>query len=101
MSLTYRIIKRQNPPDRSAEPKNYIEAMSRGTVDEEQLPDAVCEDNTLNRDEARMVISRAFKKVEDFLLPGFNVRLGEMGYVHVTVKSRGVEETIKDKIIGQ
>jgi hypothetical protein len=37
MSLPYRIVKRQNPLDRSAEPKNYIEAVSRGTMDEEQM----------------------------------------------------------------
>jgi nucleoid DNA-binding protein len=61
-------------------------------IDVEQLLDAVCEDTTLNRDEARMAINRAFKKAEDFLLLGFRVRLGEMGYLYLTTKSTGVDQ---------
>jgi predicted histone-like DNA-binding protein len=81
-----------NPQDRTATPKNYAEAVSRGTINHEQLLDAVCEETTLNRDEARMAFNRLFKKAGEFLELGFNVHLGELGYMHLTTKSVGVEK---------
>jgi nucleoid DNA-binding protein len=56
----------------------------------EQLLDAVCEETTLNRDEARMAVNRIFKKAGDFIELGFSVHLGDLGYIHVTLKSNGV-----------
>lgn len=72
-------------------PKYYASATSRGSVSLEQMLDAICEDTTLNRDEARMAINRLFGKAKDYLHLGFNVHLGELGYMHVTVRSDGVD----------
>jgi nucleoid DNA-binding protein len=80
-----------NPQDRTATPKNYAEAVSRGAINLEQLLDAVCSETTLNRDEARMAFNRLFKKAEEFLGLGFNVHLGELGYMHLTVRSNGTD----------
>jgi nucleoid DNA-binding protein len=55
----------------------------------EQLLDAVCEETTLNRDEARTAVNRIFKKAGDFIELGFSVHLGDLGYIHVTLKSDG------------
>jgi predicted histone-like DNA-binding protein len=81
-----------NPQNRNAAPKYYAENVSRGTIDMEQLLDAICEGTTLNRDEARMSINRLFTKTEDFLGMGFNVHLGGLGYMRATMKSEGVEK---------
>jgi nucleoid DNA-binding protein len=91
MSLLYRIIPRKNPQDRTVAPKYYATPVSRGTIQMEQLLDAICDDTTLNRDEARMACNRLFKKAEEFMNLGFNVHLGELGYMHVTMKSDGVD----------
>ncbi|MDR3260835.1 MAG: hypothetical protein LBT78_03265, partial [Tannerella sp.] len=81
----------KNPQNLNAPPKLYAVAVSRGSINVEQLLDAVCEETTLNRDEARMAVNRVFKKADDFMQLGFNVHLGELGYMHLTVKSEGVE----------
>jgi predicted histone-like DNA-binding protein len=91
MSLKYRVIPRKNPQDRNAASKYYASATSRGSIDLEQMLDAICEGTTLDRDEARMAINRLFIKTEDFLNLGFNVHLGGLGYMHVTTKSDGVD----------
>jgi nucleoid DNA-binding protein len=91
MSLLYRIIPRKNPQDKNAAPKFYAVATSRGTVTLEQMLDAICADTTLNRDEARMALNRLFTKTEEYLDMGFNVHLGNLGYMHVTLRSNGAD----------
>jgi len=91
MSILYRLRERLNPQNRTAPAKLFAIAVARGTVDIDQLLDAVCEGTTLNRDEARMGINRLFKKTEEFLGMGFSVNLGDLGYIHVTLKSNGVD----------
>ncbi|MDR3269430.1 MAG: hypothetical protein LBT83_10235 [Tannerella sp.] len=92
MSLLYRVIPRKNPlkPDEPA--KYYAQPFSRGAITVEQLLDAVCEETTLNRDEARMAVNRIFKKAGDFIELGFNVQLGDLGYIHTTLKSIGADK---------
>lgn len=92
MSLKYRIVPKKNPQDRNAAPKYYASATSRGSIDMEQMLDAICENTTLDRDEARMAINRLFGKTEEFLHLGFNVHLGELGYMHVTTRSDGADK---------
>jgi predicted histone-like DNA-binding protein len=91
MSLLYRVIPRKNPQKPDEPAKYYAQASSRGKITVEQLLDAVCEETTLNRDEARMAVNRVFKKAGDFIDLGFNVHLGDLGYIHVTLKSNGVK----------
>jgi nucleoid DNA-binding protein len=92
MSLPYTVIPRKNPQDKDAPPKHHAIPVPRGTITLDQLLDAVCEDTTLNRDEARMSFNRLSKKAEEFMTLGFNVHLGELGYMHVTMKSNGVDK---------
>ena len=89
MSLLYNRKKRQNPQDRTAPEKYYLEAKSRGFIDWETLLDAACDGNTADRDEVRLSVNRMFKKVEEYLLLGFNVHLGELGHMSLSIRSRG------------
>jgi nucleoid DNA-binding protein len=92
MSLLYRIIPKRNPQNKEAAPKHYAVATSRGMIQLEQLLDAICEGTTLNRDEARMALNRLFKKAEEFMTLGFSVHLGNLGYMHVSMKSKGADK---------
>jgi predicted histone-like DNA-binding protein len=91
MSLLYRVIPRKNPQKPEEPAKYHAQASSRGKITVEQLLDAVCEETTLNRDEARMAVNRIFKKAGDFIDLGFNVHFGDLGYIHVSLKSKGVD----------
>jgi nucleoid DNA-binding protein len=68
-----------------------MQSKSRGFIDIERLLDSICEDNTLNRDEARMAINRTFKKASDYVRLGFNVGLGSLGHMEVSIRSTGVD----------
>jgi nucleoid DNA-binding protein len=87
----YKTVKKTNPRDPQAPAKYHIQSKSRGFIDIEHLLDAICEDNTLNRDEARMAINRTFKKAVDYVRLGFNVGLGPLGHVEVSIRSKGVD----------
>lgn len=89
MSLTYKVVKRKNPQNTSAEEKYYLEAKSRGHIDLEALLDAACDGNTADRDEIRLSINRVFKKAEEYLGLGFNVHLGNLGYMSLSIRSKG------------
>jgi predicted histone-like DNA-binding protein len=90
MSLLYNITPRKNPQNRQADSLYYAFFVSRGTITLEQLLDAICADTTLSRDEARMAVNRLFEKAKEYMSLGFNVHLGELGYMHITMKSDGV-----------
>ncbi|MDR1098691.1 MAG: hypothetical protein LBL57_11225 [Tannerella sp.] len=92
MSLLYTVIPRNNPQDKEAPSKQYASVVPRGMITWEQLLDAVCDETTLNRDEARMAFNRLSKKAEEYLMLGFTVHMGELGYMHVTMKSNGVDK---------
>jgi nucleoid DNA-binding protein len=89
MSLLFRVIPRKNPLKPEEPAKYHAQASSRGMITVEQLLDTVCEETTLNRDEARMAVNRIFKKAGDFINLGFSVHFGDLGYIHVTMKSKG------------
>lgn len=91
MSLLYRPVKRKNPQQPSAPVKWYAVAVSRGSVGMEQLLSAACEGSTLDRDEMRMGLNRAFGKVAEYLDLGFNVDLGELGHIGVSLRSKGAD----------
>ncbi|MDR1130149.1 MAG: hypothetical protein LBK96_04135, partial [Prevotellaceae bacterium] len=88
MSLLYKVIKRFNPQNRAVV-KYYAEAIIRGKISFEDFLDAVCKDTTLNRDEVRMSLNKAFQTLLAFSKMGFNVHLGELGYSKVTIRGEG------------
>lgn len=89
MSLLYNVVQKKNPQDKNANGKYYLVAKSRGSVSWEELLDAACEGTTADRDEVRLAMSRVFKKAENYLDLGFNVSLGDMGYLELSLRSEG------------
>jgi nucleoid DNA-binding protein len=100
MSLLYRPVNRKNPQQPAAPGKWYAVAVSRGAVSIEQLLNAACEGNTLDRDEMRMGLNRAFAKATEYLELGFNVDLGELGHIGVSMRSNGAD-TPEEATAGQ
>jgi predicted histone-like DNA-binding protein len=101
MSVLYKAVKKSNPQDKDAQPKYYAEAVSRGSILYEEFLDAVCEDTTLNRDEARMAFNKGFKTIIKYSKMGMSVHLESLGHTRTTVRSTGVdtpEEVTADTI---
>ncbi|MDR1593471.1 MAG: hypothetical protein LBS43_03155 [Prevotellaceae bacterium] len=91
MSLLYKVISRLNPQNRAAAPKYYAEAVKRGSISFEEFLDAVCKDTTLNRDEVRMALNKAFRTILDFAKLGLTVHLDSLGHIRVTMRSKGMD----------
>jgi predicted histone-like DNA-binding protein len=83
------MIRRFNPQNRGAAAKCYLEAVTRGKLSFEEFLNAVCKDTTLNRDEVRMALNKAFQTILEYSKLGFNVHLGELGYTRVSLRSEG------------
>ncbi|MDL2241734.1 hypothetical protein LJB91_02375 [Bacteroidales bacterium OttesenSCG-928-L03] len=67
-------------------------ARKRGVIDFEALIVLATEDTTLDPDELRMSLNRAFKKAEEYLHEGFTVSFGHLGHIQLTISSEGAEE---------
>jgi predicted histone-like DNA-binding protein len=102
MSILYKVVARVNPQDRSAAPKYYAEAVSRGSISTEDFLDDVCADTTLNRDEVRMSFNKGFRTILQYAEKGISVHLDSLGYIKISTKSEGKdteEEVTADSII--
>lgn len=91
MSLLYTVQPRKNPQDKKQPPKFYMMARKRGVMDFEKLLVRATEDTTLDPDELRMSLHRAFKKAEECLGDGFTVSFGHLGHIQLTIRSEGAE----------
>ena len=101
MSLLYHIVPRKNPQKADAPHKYYIQLVKRGHIDFDKLMLRACEETTLNPNELRMGIDRAFTKAEEYLEEGFTVGFNRLGYVKVDSTSEGSEteeEATPDKV---
>lgn len=92
MSLLYVIQSRKNPQDRTKPAKYYLQARKRGVMDFETLLLLASEDNTLDPDELRMSLHRAFKKAEEYLDEGYSVSLGNIGHMQLSINSEGSDK---------
>jgi predicted histone-like DNA-binding protein len=101
MSVLYKAVKKSNPQNKDAAAKYYAEHVLRGSISFEEFLDAVCEDTTLNRDEARMAFNKGFKTIIKYSKMGMAVHLESLGHTRTTVRSKGVdtpEEVTADTI---
>lgn len=92
MSLLYTVQPRKNPQNRDLPAKYYLLARKRGVMDFETLLVLASEDNTLDPDELRMSLNRAFKKAEEYLNEGFTVSFGHLGHIQLSITSEGVDD---------
>lgn len=88
MAILYRVVARKNPQNHSQK-LYYLQARKRGTLDFEDMLIRATEDTTLDPDELRLSLARAFKKTEEYLSEGFTVNFGTLGYMKTTLTSVG------------
>jgi predicted histone-like DNA-binding protein len=89
MALLYNKIEKGNPSDLTAPKKWYPVLKSTKLVKEKEVAQKVAEETTLNPKEAEMAVAQLFKVVENLLLEGHTVQLGELGSFRVTLSSEG------------
>jgi predicted histone-like DNA-binding protein len=89
MSLQYKVVQRKNPQNMGAAARYFAEGIMRGKISFEEFLDAVCRDTTLNRDEVRMALNKAFQTILAFSKLGFHVHLDTLGYVKVSLRGEG------------
>lgn len=89
MSLLYVIQPRKNPQDRTKPALYYLQARKRGVMDFEKLLVLASEETTLDPDEIRLSLHRAFKKAEEYLDEGYSISLGDIGHIQLSINSEG------------
>lgn len=91
MSILWWLQARKNPQDRALPAKYYMQAVKRGSINFEELLVRASNDTTLDPDELRMSVNRAFFMAETYLGDGFTVNFGRLGYMMTSILSEGVD----------
>lgn len=101
MALFYNPVRRQKPNDPGAPMKWYLILKSLGMITEKEVAAAISDETTLNPKEAEMALYQLKKVVLANLLNGKTVQLGELGSLHLTVNSEGVdsEEEVNPNLV--
>lgn len=89
MALQYKVVPRVNPLKRDEDPKFFLSATSREYYELEDLLADVCEDSTIDPDEALLAVNRLFKKAVIRMEHGATISLGYLGHIRLTIRSKG------------
>ncbi|GEM_PF-4298107 len=91
MALAYVITAKKNPRKPDDPVKYYLLARKLGTLNFEDLLVRATEDTTLDPDELRMSLNRAFLKAEEYLSEGFTVNFGHLGHIQLAISGEGAD----------
>ena len=90
--LKYRIVKRENPQNRNEQPKWYAKAVQDRTIEFEDLVTHMSEHHSpYSRGVISGVLTDMLDCVQELVLDGKSVRLGDLGLFSVGIKSKGAE----------
>ena len=84
----YELQYRPNPQD-PTEKKWYAKAISNGTIDTEALAKTISARCTVTRHDVRAVLSAFQETIIEYLKMGCAVKLDDLGYFRLEVKSKG------------
>ena len=84
----YELQYRPNPQDEN-ERKWYAKAISNGTIDTEALAKTISARCTVTRHDVRAVLSAFQETIVEYLKMGCAVKLDDLGYFRLEVKSKG------------
>jgi len=101
MSIRYVVQKRKDPRDPAASPKYYLISKTFAAVDRNFLIKDMVKNTSLTANEAATGIDYLFDSIPKFISMGFTVKLGNLGYFTVGIKSEGSKtekEATPDKI---
>ena len=93
MSIKYKTVKLGNPA-KPAEPKKFFAHISEsGRIDLPELADNIARHSTtVSKTDIQAVLTILGEELAALLAKGHSVHLGELGYFHVTLKSKGALE---------
>lgn len=92
MALFYNKVFRKNPNEPTSPGKWYVVLRSLGQTSEKDVAKFVADETTLNPKEAEMAIYQLLKVLQNELLNGKTVQLGELGSFFLTVTGDGVDD---------
>lgn len=92
MAILFTVVSKRNPQNKEAAPLYYLQALTRGYLEFEDLVILATEDTTLDPNELRMGLARAFAKSEEYLSQGFTIGFGKFGCIKISLSSVGSEK---------
>jgi predicted histone-like DNA-binding protein len=95
MSILLNPVQRVNPRDAKAPKMWYPVQHVTQQLDENAVAKFISDETTLNEGEALMAIRQLHKVVLRALLNGQSVKLGDLGYIGLTLNSSGVVDKKK------
>ena len=101
MAIRYEVQQRKNPKDPAANSKYYLINKTFAAVDRNFLIQDMVKNTSLTANEAATGIDYLFDSIPKYISLGFTVKLGNLGYFTVGIKSEGSdteEEATVDKI---
>ena len=92
MAIQYKVIKMGNPADKTAPKKFYAQVAESGRVDLPEIADNISRySTTVSKTDIVAVLNVLTEEIQALLAKGHSVHLGELGYFHPTIQSKGVD----------
>lgn len=92
MMIDYSVAAKPNPRDRDAAPKFYAMAQCRGVVNLNQFAKHIATHGCVyKRADIAAVLTMAVDCLQEMLLNGYKVELGDMGSFYLSLSSEGTE----------
>ena len=91
--LKYKSVKLKNPAKPADPPKYYARESEAARINLPELADNITRHSTtVTKTDVQAVLTILGDELASLLVKGHSVHLGELGYFHVTLKSKGVAE---------
>jgi len=93
MPITYKIVNRKNPRDRTAPGKYYLSAKASGHSDLRRIATRISEMSSLSTSDTMAVLENLLHVIPQELADGRIVELGDFGSLRLILNSSGVEDS--------
>ena len=100
-SVTYSVVPRINPSEKSAPPRFYAQAQARGSISLREMAERIQATCTVHKSDVYAVLVALEDVITDALKGGEIVRLGDLGSLQIGISSKGAvtEEDYSDSLI--
>lgn len=103
MAITFKLIERKNPQDKTTPAKLYPSIVSNGTIDLTELSRSVSKRCSMTFSDVYAVIYALVDVIPEKLSDGKIVKLGDLGTFRLTLRSDGADsvDAFNNKLIKQ
>ena len=102
MAIKYKAVKLGNPAKQDAPKKFYATVAESGRVDLPEIAENISRySTTVSKTDIIAVLTVLTEEIQSLLAKGHSVHLGELGYFHPTIQSKGAdtEEAVTSAVI--